>query len=329
MTLVEVLAVIAVLAVLLAVLLPASRGAWQAYNCTRCTTNLRRIWEAYRAQGSDNAAGEAPDFHVRSWTALLAPYLEDRHEVFECPEGAADEGAGSGPDLAELVEFEVRAGSGTYRTPMEEGAWMVKLSNTQYENARARGLLGNDATADNLRDKYDCTYRPDARPNVYWLCMEDHGGDEDYKDVMTKVTEHPDGTIDLWFRAGFTGHHNSLIDKKTGSVVMHIPSNSEGLTYTVRGAATGPPTSYGMNLGVDESGGMGTTILALDYGALVAESTDLWTDPEWDPDEDGLPHFARHTGQINVLFLDGAIRLMAPHEIDPVRPSVADRYWVP
>jgi len=76
----------------------------------------------------------------------------------------------------------------TFTIPMEEGPYVIKLSQTQYDD----------------RPPLECVdylprpeYEPDDNPNVYWLCMEDAqappialpDGDWDHNDFMLKVTE--------------------------------------------------------------------------------------------------------------------------------------------
>ena len=70
-------------------------------------------------------------------------------------------------------------------------------------------------------------------------------------------------------------------------------------------------------------------IALMDYHRYLAHRTDVWTDPEIDPNRDGVPRFARHWGQVNVLLTDGAVMAMDPEEINPSRPAAQLRFWSP
>ena len=139
-------------------------------------------------------------------------------------------------DITEFVEFKIGTPSGTYFTALEEGRWMLKLSETQYNAAIAQNLLNDTANADNIRTKFNCNYSPDGNPNRYWLCMEDHGPDEDYKDVMTRVTDNRDGTVTLECISGFTYHNNTIMDKVTGREIFPIGCNCR--TFSAARTAT-------------------------------------------------------------------------------------------
>jgi prepilin-type processing-associated H-X9-DG protein len=68
-------------------------------------------------------------------------------------------------------------------------------------------------------------------------------------------------------------------------------------------------------------------VALLDYNKYLFHATDVWSDPTMDPNGDGVPIFARHWGQINVLMTDGSVQLMLPEELDPARPDIFSKYW--
>ena len=131
-----------------------------------------------------------------------------------------------GSDVAEVVQFKTVGGGGTRYTRFEEGPYVVKLSDAQYQAARATGYLNNDAFANNF-PRGDWPYTPDP-DGVYWLCFEADGNDWDYKDAMIRVTANVDGTTTLLITAGATGYLNSLVDLIDGSEVAPIPSSTPG-----------------------------------------------------------------------------------------------------
>jgi len=77
--------------------------------------------------------------------------------------------------------------------PMEEGPYVLKLSQTQYDNLRDIGQMHECVDVDPRP-----SYEPDDDPDTYWLCLEDAqapevalpDGDWDFNDFMLKVTEN-------------------------------------------------------------------------------------------------------------------------------------------
>ncbi len=346
-TLIELLIVIVILGLLLALLVPSLRGVWQRYNMTRCQTNLAHIYQAFRLRAADETMGEARAYPVAAWSSVLLPYLENDASQFFCQETAEGDATPSRP-ITELVEFRTH-GPGGYLTQLEPGPYMLKLSDTQWNKARGMGLLGNDDSANYINTNYPefTTYVPDGNPYRYWLCMEDYGGDQDFKDVMTRVTDNRDGWVTLECISGATGHTNHLMDKVTGEEIFYTGSNqwdfSSDRTITLDvGGAGAWATSYGMNeYAIDKVdafgkltrrgvGGAGGKILVLDYSRLVASpDEDDWTDEIFNPDQSNVPRFARHFGMANILFSDGSVRPERPADIDPIAPTAAMKWWEP
>jgi prepilin-type processing-associated H-X9-DG protein len=237
-------------------------------------------------------------------------------------------------------------GPGGYIQQLEPGPWMLKLSVTQYNTARNMNLLSNAGEADNINTLHPefTTYVPDGTPDIYWLCMEDHGGDNDFKDVMTQVTVNEvAGEVKLECIAGYTiWTENALMDKLTGEVLFTTGSNnwdfSPDRTITLEGVAM--DASYGMNeYAIDKVmdgklirggvGGAGGKILVMDYSRIVASPNDYWTDKVFDPAKSGVPLFARHFGQANVLFSDGSVQPERPDDLNPIAPTAAMKWWMP
>jgi prepilin-type N-terminal cleavage/methylation domain-containing protein/prepilin-type processing-associated H-X9-DG protein len=353
-TLVELLIVIVILGLLMALLVPSLRGVWQRYNMTRCQTNLAHIYQAFRLRAADEAMGEARAYLVAGWTGALMPYLENDFSQFFCTE--TSEGAGaSGKFINELVEFKThpRDLAPDFFTQLVEGPFMLKLSDTQYRAIRAENdtyLKG----AGKLRDEVDCNFQPDGNPDVAWYCLEDHpfgifdSCDYNFSDVLAKVTYKGDGTITVemtcLIRRGFSDY---LMDKNTGEQLAVIPDSGHGGTtptiVTLESGEFGAePTSYGMNeYAIDKVtddgelirgvGGAGGKILVLDYSRPVAspDKDDWMTDEVFNPDQSGVPRFARHFGMANILFSDGSVQPMRPADIDPFEPTAEMKWWMP
>lgn len=325
-TLAELLVIVVIVAVLVGLLMPAFSETWVAARQMQCTTRLSTLGKALDLRACDERIGLVTLLDASAWAGQTFVYVDEQAEAMLCPEGGAFIGGVNLPSLAEFKTAKPAPATDVYYTPMAEDRWVVKLSGTQYEYARSQGLLGNDASADNLRSKFDCTYTPDANPDLYWLCLEDHGGDDDFKDVMVRVTNREDGSVELFFRAGQTGHQNYVVFKTSSVEALAIPKGSEGTILILQGDCV--ETSYALNLDVRPNE-KARRILLLDYGRCRALSTDLWADPEFDADQDGVPDFARHRGRINVLYTDGAVDLKEPAEIDPILQGAVRKYWQP
>jgi len=348
-TLVELLIVIVILGLLVAMLVPSLRGVWDRYKMTRCQTNLSHIYQAFRLRAADEAMGVAQAYPVAAWTTALLPYLENDTGQFFCTETSEGE-ATLGRPITDLVEFRSVVGGSTWTTQLEPGPYMLKLSDTQWNTARGMGLLSNAGSADHINTNHPefNTYVPDGQPHIYWLCMEDIGGDNDFKDVMTRVTDTRDGFVTLESISGTTNRTNTLMNKEVpGEEYYRTGGNQWDFSpaRTVRldvGGLVAEATSYGMNeYAIDKVtsgklirrgvGGAGGKILVLDYSRYVAEpdKPDDWTNKVFDPDKRGVPNFARHFGQANILFSDGSVHPERPEDIDPIKATVANKWWMP
>jgi len=266
-------------------------------------------------------------------------------------------------DIAELVAVKVVAGGNTYFIPFQEGAYCAQLSPSQYAKARSQGLLGNSDSSNNFHDKWGEGYHADGGGDEYWFCFEDYGGDWDYKDVMVKVMDNGDGTFNLSLNAGSTGHTNTIVSVPDHEHLASVPANTnnemlnvgeveeekeqavggfESVANPYGGTSMGSDsaltfvTNYGLNAQSaifkgnsrylsDEPG----RVLLLDYYKPLALASDAWTGTDLDPNQDGVPIFARHGHRINVLFTDGAVKTLHPDEINPAAPSLQMQYWGP
>jgi len=125
--------------------------------------------------------------------------------------------------------------------------------------------------------------------------------------------------------SGFVRRKIWLIDKRDKSEILCIPPRFEGLTVFL--PTSGMMASYGMNSEATEILDNPGKVLVMDFDHPVAYPNDIWSDHY--PDNSQVPVFARHSGRMNVLFTDGAVRLMEPNAVDPQNATVEDTYWLP
>jgi len=319
-TLIELLVVIAIITMLVAILAPSLTNSLRHAKTVRCGANLRRIAEAVV-----NLKATKPNTQLfaGAWQGLLAEFLDDNKDIYVCPEFAGDDDEATTTALTELVYFRVKKGNSIYQVELDANPYMLKLNESQYEQAKDEGWLGNG----NESNHFPVNEWPyvDDGTGIYWLCMEDYGGDQDFKDVMTRVTDNRDGTTTLEMIAGFTGHYNSLHWKSDDSMIVHIGSNTTVAIEIV--LPTGETkNSYGMNSNVPDILSNGSKALVMDYDWIVAKTTHDWSSDEMYP---GVPTFARHMGKMNVLFVGEEVRLMSPEDVNPANGLNQTTLWMP
>lgn len=330
-TLIELLVVIAVIALLAMMMFPSLGNVFGIARSTQCGNRLKEIGQAMKMMEAQEGRSE---LQALFWQDTISKYLGNSRECLICPEYAyilsmsGEEEEAIKPKiqkLEDLVAFRVDKGS-VYYEDMGKGPQVVKLSDANYHKAIADGWLGN-SDASNHMPRANYEDGSEDKSNPYWLCLEDHGGDQDFKDVMVKVTITGTGYL-LEAESGYTGHRNSIVTKPDHEQIQYIGSNQQrGTLDPIPIAVSGVIASYGMNVAVPELNSPGS-IMVLDYHWLMASSTDNWSDFP-NPQNSTVPVFARHKERVNAVFVDGSVRMMDPHDIDPGNVNVAETYWLP
>jgi len=316
-TLVELLVVIVILALLMALLVPSLRGVWARFHMTRCQTNLAHIYQAFRLRAADEAMGVKEAYAVPAWPSVLLPYLENDESQFKCPETS-----GALPTIIPEPTLRFFYPGKPWFTTLAEGPYVLKLSQTQYDDLKSKGYIVERKT---VPPEFRLKYVPDSNPNLFWYCSEDWHEpqtDYDFEDIRVKVVNDGKGKVTMEFFKG-VGYAAQLWDE--GGKVLVNPVVT-GATYTYE---MNVEASYGMNSYARDVGGAGGKILVMDYLLLVASTNNNWKDSFFDPNKSDLPLFARHFGMANVLFSDGSVRAERPEDIDPITSTVAKRWWEP
>ena len=321
-TLIELLTVVTIILLLLSIAAPTVGTAIKVAKAAKCGSNLAQIGKAMSHFRSDKRMSQA--MAPAGWQGALGPYLDGNQDVLVCPEFAGDAEQANVQAITELVYFRVGHGGGYDSVDLDENAYMVKLSDGQFNAARSAGWLGNANSANNF-PRSQWPYAEDGS-GVYWLCMEDYGGDWDYKDVMTKVTDNNDGTVTLDMFSGQTGHQNTLRWKDDDSLICEIKSNTPmgTLQHVLQVGAC--KTSYGMNSYAEATRFNGGRLLMIDYNWVVARPEADWD--SYPGPSPGVPEFARHLGKLNVLLNGGNVMLLRPEEVDPVDQLIRASLWL-
>ncbi len=102
--------------------------------------------------------------------------------------------------------------------PLEEGPFTARLSQTQYDQAKAMGYLQDHVNFD------PPPYQPDENPDIYWLCFEDipDGGDFDYEDVQILVQQLGPNAFGLLVFKGTGGFDHRLVLMPEHDVLMPL-----------------------------------------------------------------------------------------------------------
>ncbi len=344
-TLVELLVVIFIIAMLVAILVPNLSKAMSVSRRVQCAKQLHDMGVAAGAirSSGDTAYNPEPLLTKTGWGGQLLAKLNE--ESFICPEEdpmLPIDAVRHPHPMSNLGGYSIyNKGLGHY-TPLEEGAWMVKLSQTQFNNAKNQGYL-----RDKGRWWNPWTYEPDNNPGHYYLCYEgmrwkqiynnrQEKEEPDFDDIIIEVELQPGGETRVTSR-----YQPGPWPPNGSTIYTHAMVNEEGEKFfdplnfyptpTIFDVDTGM-CSYGINYNdnVRKLESMGKKVLLLDYEAMCAEEDDeYWeTGQTGDRDGDGTLDIARHSGKMNVLYLDGSVEAKRPEEINPQGDSkIRNRIW--
>jgi len=177
-TLIEMLVVIAIMALLAVLLVPALGGVLGSVRSKQCANNLKRIAGGVRLR---EAAGQD---HVQAlaWQEMIRDYIGGDTRCLVCTEFAeARQDIVNPVPLKDLVQFKVVMDTGSvYYQDLDKGSCVVKLSDGQYQEAKANNWLGNTNTSNNFpparfppppfpRARYEDG--SEEKSNPYWLCL--------------------------------------------------------------------------------------------------------------------------------------------------------------
>ena len=342
-TLSELLVVIMIVALLVAVLLPYLEGAFATQRLTVCASHLEKIGQAYATKVASGTTKGM--FQTRSgaygWVQDFLAQMNNAQEVFYCPEDAefANRKSGSLKQLFMTVYHDLnnREGSFDGEISLDEdlsSEFIWRMSGTEFARLEAHPGHGMGFT--------HTGYVPDGDPSTYWYLFEDmawqNNPDRDFWDILLRI-HHVGDNIEIYVRHGYTGYHHDLVEG-TGpnrKVIFEDLKNHVGETHTVPGQGR---SSYGLNSVTDQFPIGSNKLLALDYPKTIAAGSPLDLTNEyqtqlvdfWQPDpnhpNDPLS-LARHFRKSNVMFANGAVRLIAPDTINPNDVDNQAQYWSP
>lgn len=346
-TLSELMVVIVVIGLLVAIVVPFFSKAFAIQRRTSCLNQLHKLGQAFHTRGVEGRArGQAVgDLPPVGWQNALMEYVGNSTDIFFCPsDPCGDEGVKNAQEVLSEVYIEVFTGSaGDYNTnewnvPLDEefsSQWVWRMNEEQFDefaNTSGHGI------------NYAYTgYEPGENPYIYWFCFEDQGwkpdgGDKDYWDLNLHI-EYKGSTVDVTTMPLPVGYNFNLAtgEGENKKILVFDVKNKPATTITLE-CGFG---SYGINTMCNEIGAS-NKLLILDYTSPVARGSDeepsgwddWWSDEDTFPlKENGMPQFARHLDQCNVLFGGGDVRTMSIDEIDFQDPErgedIREKYWNP
>ena len=327
-TLIEVLAVVAIIALLVAILVPTVEAMRRRAKTVLCANNLKRLSQAVSTRRADELRKHVIRLSVPSWRVELAPYLSVDPNTMICREYYCEET----PRVGDKYRFRLtNYGDVDYFIELEDPS-VIKMSETQFHQARDAGYPSHDPFTDYTEYQ---GYVPDERANVTWYLLEESTAEHDYgtwdhEDVRMRVTDNGDGTCELYYERGSTVVYIEVVPVDGGdAVTTFFPGAGSPPPPPVNVLGSGmDPGSYGFNIYAGQISS-GSKILALDYIWTTASHLHTWGTMRRNDEHPGLPAFARHRGLMNAAFVDGAVRLMKPEDINPADEDVAKVYWLP
>src|SRR5262245_47932522 len=294
-SLIELLVVIIIIALILALLIPATQAVREMARTTHCANNLHNLGAAY----FQKTVVRNETLHGNnSWVSELMPYAENVNEVFIC-KSDKNPAQGTGP---------LNAGIYVRQATFAEygGTHVIKLD-PNGPRCRESSAVENSALGK-------------KNPGSYGLEIEDWN-DWDYNDLRLLITPNADGTVSIQFASKDAGYTFDLVDDKGKTLVSNM--KSAGQSATIPGGRN--RTSYGVNnLAQDFDQRDGQKILILEYHQVVAHLVGAGASDNW-PDTVA----PRHRHRLNVLFANGAVKLLSPSDIDPRVSGNYQKYWLP
>lgn len=247
--------------------------------------------QAFSSLRFDRRSGGALPLTPHGWELDMLPYLSGCEQTFLCQEDTH-------PGNASLARLRIAVYNGS--------TWKFDFV---------------------VRQKHGWVQKHNETGNSYELWFED-GVDEDFNDLKLLVEELPSGQTKLSVLSRDAAYHFDLIELPSRKPLFsRLGEGDDDQSYSV-------PTmrsSYGINSLLNEINPGRRVILAMDYSTSVAQCAGDGPIDDWNDmlDDEGVYRFARHSGECNVLFADGSVKLTAPLEIHPASQDAVDLYWTP
>jgi prepilin-type N-terminal cleavage/methylation domain-containing protein/prepilin-type processing-associated H-X9-DG protein len=341
-TLVELLIVIAIIGMLVSLLLPAVNSAREAARRTQCSNNLHQIGLACHAF-MEVHSGSLTAMTPGAWMPILSPYLEQQTTAFICPDDNDKLQSN-----AAVQGYTVNVGESGYNIPLCDGPHARVWTNL---NSVVQAQDGTLVSVINGRTWYQILWQQPQGPESYVISMEDMSpsSEGDMLDICLLIDLREDATYGSWSWTkghGYTQYtlydpNHQVVTDTSGAACQWFHENQMWIFTNGR-------CSYGINnRGPYMLTGDGNNILFVEYCKLAANvlptppnnanpatvppqdsppQADWTTNPQWGGW--GASRF-RHSGVMNVLYVDGHVDTRTTGAINPFIESIGMTLWKP
>ncbi|MFP4355540.1 MAG: prepilin-type N-terminal cleavage/methylation domain-containing protein [Phycisphaerae bacterium] len=326
-TLLELLVVIGILALLVTLVIPFFRRAQEVARDTACKANLHYLGQGYATRGADTGSGTSLLKPVIAapyqWPSLLADYVS-QETAFVCPTAKA-EGLQDGPwdgnpsgnhyqGVATAYGYELQVDfGGIFRLPFSD------------ETPRMNRMPW-DCVSPGKRWRGPSVDYPDpADPALIYEFVDDYGNRG--VDWDAGNARNPENQFSFVYTEGKIDAIGWKVDAYRSKKMLYFGEEIPkwGSNTRRRNKSEWTAATYGMN---SRANGMTFSepekILLVDYSKTVADvagdlARDIWS-------REVRP---RHSGRVNVLYVDGSVKGQDPDEVDPRVIEINDKHWRP
>lgn len=318
-TLIEMLIVIAVIVLLISILLPSLTMARENGWDVQCRSNMHRISQMMRTQGTTKQAGKYPD--PSYWVSFVIG--QGGGGLLRCPKDTREMGEQGVAALDDVYFVQVHK-----KDPPEFSPLTQILGSGQSEDKQM--LLNPDW--DDAWYPFSSRARED---NENIVCFDD--------DAACLITQKSDGwlfeSIDPPGDTGCNSDHwlckgpglrdpvNWRDDIKMQLTGKHFKNTIDD-PYFLKG---GGWSSYGMNTQVPGRGARSGQVLLVEYhrSTVHVEGGGNHVDDFMDTEQYLAPRHLDKRHRANTAFVDGSVRAMLPDELDPENQPGNANIWTP
>lgn len=238
-----------------------------------------------------NAAKNGRSMSAYDWRVSVLAEMENSDNMLLCPDDSREL-------LYDVDEYTVYIVNNRRSIPLKPGPWCWVGDSTFCQQFA-------EISVDN--------------PDAYFIGFEDLRYDTPF-DGIVLVEPLAEGGSKLTHVGGHPHAYRHQLKDPQG-VVISDPFD-KGFVWEVHGV----DSSYGGNSRMRRLGSANEKILALEYGKPVANVVG--------PAAVGVVGYyenvaARHSGRLNILYVDGRVESVLPEAIDPTNPVIHDQKWCP
>ncbi|MCD6303714.1 MAG: prepilin-type N-terminal cleavage/methylation domain-containing protein [Planctomycetes bacterium] len=333
-TLAELIVVIFIIVLLVAMVVPYLGGAKEQVYCTICQNNLNKISVALRTFGVNNSAQLPP---ATEWMGAAAGNASK--EILKCPKGFFKGGAGGPSQASDTIKFIDPPPSAVFNTLEDNKKIFMFRERQGYAlPSPVKVDIYKPGQYDNHYDRESTVIPAGTVVDCYFLHYDSVGSHRAQTSGFVTMAEKVLGLIVLTKSLDKTdkvlGYPGTVYS--TGQRSRGFEQNQERVTFepdertlTIRNfyitfpgeevriiTRSGGEASYGMNNQVNPRLPRPSQVLLSEYNKAVIDLDGKG----WRDDDLNIYIAPRHFDRVNVLLVDGSVRLMWPDELEANSP---------